>query len=305
MDQLQAMHYFVLVAEQGSFSAVADALNCPVSKVSRQIQALESTLKGELVLRSTRRNQLTELGQLYLPRCREILAAVAQSNDVVAQYQSLPSGRLRITAMPSYAELQLLPAIEGLQQRYPQLVIDLELTDQVMDFYQHNIDIAIRGGLLGDQRLVAHRLEDNQFLLCAAPSYLKHYGRPSHYRELVQHYALDYRSPRGELPWRVKEAGNWVKVDVQKRLVTNSTQLLLRQVLEGKGLAMLPLWSIRSYLAAGQLELLDLEPTIGGGDSDLGVHLLYQRSRYEVPKVRVAVDYLLAQLCENSGRTNT
>ncbi len=297
MDRFKAMLAFVRVVEEGSFSGAAERLLTPVSSVSRQVRALEEHLGSELLLRSTRSLQLTETGKLYLSEARQILDAVSQSEELVANYQQLPQGTLRISAMPSYGERAVVPLLTEFQRLCPEIVIDLELTDQVTDFSQSSIELAFRGGTLADERLVAHQLDDNSFHLCASPTYLQKYGLPGSVEDLRRHRALLYRAPHQVLHWLSVEGSGSRPVDINEALITNSAVLLLQSVLAGKGLAMLPLWAIRESIQTGDILLVVMEQplTVSTGGA-AGIYLLYQRQRYEVPKIRAAVDFFKTRL---------
>ncbi|MBL4826370.1 MAG: LysR family transcriptional regulator, partial [Spongiibacteraceae bacterium] len=209
MDKLKSMRYFCSIDQTGSFSGAARLAKVPVSTLSRSIQALESDLGAELLKRSTRHIALTEIGQIYLEQCKDILAAIDRAEGQVGSYQSTPSGVLRISALPLYAEMRLLPILEALQETYPDIVIDLDLSNQVSDLNRDGIDIAIRGGRVPNQRVIAQRIDDNTPLLCASKAYLTQYGTPRTVADLANHKALLYRAPAGVLYWQVEYKGVW------------------------------------------------------------------------------------------------
>ncbi|OMH31738.1 LysR family transcriptional regulator [Motiliproteus sp. MSK22-1] len=297
MDIFKAMTTFVRVVEDGTFSAAADRLQTPVSSVSRQVRALEEHLGTELMLRSTRSLQLTEIGKLYLNETRQILEGLSLAEDLVANYHQVPKGVLRISAMPSYGEQAVVPLLAEFEQLYPEIVIDLELTDQLADFNQSNIELAFRGGTLPDERLVAQQLDDNRFYLCASPSYLEYNGIPRQVSDLQYHKALLYRAPHQVMRWLAIDNNNFQTVSIEEVLITNSASLLMQSVLAGKGLAMLPLWGIRESLRQGDIQLVELEQSITASQiGTAGIYMLYQRLRYEVPKIRAAVDFFKKRL---------
>ena len=297
MDLFKAMTTFVRVVEDGTFSAAADRLQMPVSSVSRQVRALEEHLGTELLLRSTRSLQLTEIGKLYLNESRQILEGLSQAKDLVVNYHQLPKGTLRISAMPSYGEQAVVPLLAEFQQLYPEIVIDLELTDQVTDFNQSNIELAFRGGALPDERLVVQQLDDNRFYLCASSDYLQQHGTPAQVSDLKHHKALLYRAPHQVMRWLAIENNSFQPVMIEDALITNSAPLLHQSVLAGKGLAMLPLWGIRESLRKGDIQLVELEQSITASQTGTaGIYMLYQRLRYEVPKIRAAVDFFKERL---------
>ena len=171
MDKFKAMRYLCQIVQTGSFSGAARLAGVPVSSLSRSIQALESELGAQLLKRSTRHVATTEIGRIYVDQCQDILIAVDRAEGQVGSYQSSPSGVLRISALPLYAEVSLMPILETLQEAYPDIVIDLDLSNQVADLDRDGIDIAIRGGGIPDGRIIAQYIDDNTHFLCASPAY--------------------------------------------------------------------------------------------------------------------------------------
>ncbi|MGC1510818.1 LysR family transcriptional regulator [Ketobacter sp.] len=298
MDKIRAMQYFCFISETGSFSAAARKAQVPVSSLSRSIQALESELGAELLKRSTRHVAMTEIGKIYLDQCKEILAAIELADGQVGSYQSSPSGILRISALPHYTEFRLLPVLEALQARYPDIVLDLELSGQVSDLNRDGVDIAIRGGSAPDGRVIALKLEDNTHRLCATKAYLEQYGTPTNAEDLQQHKALFYRAPAQVLHWHLQCGDEWLPVDINPALISNSVRVLQRALLADKGLAMLPAWCIEQELADGELEWVPIKETLSivPAYPAAGIYMLYQRPQYVIPKIKVAVDFLRSQL---------
>jgi DNA-binding transcriptional LysR family regulator len=303
MDHFKAMQSFVTVVECGSFSAAASQLGRPVSSVSRLMSELECELQAQLLHRTTRQLRLTEVGTLYLKECRHLLQGLGQARELVASYQQEPKGTLRICSMSSYGERVLIPALEGFSERYPEILLDVELNDNIQDIAYQGVDLAFRGGRLPEERLIAHRLADNRFLLCASPNYLTTYGTPQNELDLARHRAIYYRSPQGIIPWRIRDQAGEHIVAITPTLITNSTQQMLDQLRLGRGLCMAPRWSIAPYLNSGEVVLVPMEPApMIGTTDDLGVYLLFPRSSYQIPKIRCAVDYFKNELTEvNEG----
>ncbi|MAC46959.1 MAG: LysR family transcriptional regulator [Oceanospirillum sp.] len=299
LDQFKAIECFIAVAETGSFSKAAERLRLPVSSVSRQVTALESQLKAELLFRTTRQIRLTEVGQLYLSQCQDISERLTNAQALVNSYQSEPSGTLTISAMTSFGELVLTPLIEEFQQQYPQILIDAEFSDQVQDLTLKGIDLCFRGGPLPDKRLIAYKVMENQFYLCASPDYLQQYGQPKNLEDLEQHKAIYYRAPIGRMPWWIADDQGHRRCQLDTALITNSTSLLINSIVAGKGLCMLPMWAMYPYLEAGSLVQVEMEnpPRISFEES-VGIYLLYQQTRYQIPKVRCAVDFFRQKLAQ-------
>lgn len=294
MDQLKALRYFCAVVERGSFTKAANALSLPASSLSRRIADLEANLGATLLKRTTRVVQVTEIGQLYYEQVQHILLQIDQSDETVRSYHAKPMGQLRVSCMVSFGESILLPAMEDFERRYPEIVLDIRLTDDLTILSQDDVDIAIRGGYAPNERIQAVRLMDNEFVPVAAPSYLETHGPPGSAFELRQHRGLFFRTPQGPSPWLCRQDGEWHDVSGEAVAISNNALWLGRLAVAGKGIVMAPTWSVAPSLERGSLVRLDVSPSLKvSQNADLAVYLLYQKQRYLVPKIRVAVDYLM------------
>ncbi len=184
MDQLRAMRYFVRVAETGSFTKAASTFSVPPSSLSRRIADLEESLGATLLKRSTRVVQLTEIGQLYFEQLQDILLQLEQCDESVRSYQAKPMGQLRISAMVGFGERILLPLMDEFRQLYPEVILDISLSDDVTTLGRDDVDVAIRGGYAPNERVQAIRLMDNEFIPVASQSYLQKRGVPETVFEL-------------------------------------------------------------------------------------------------------------------------
>lgn len=297
VDQIKAIECFVAVAQTGSFSKAADILHKPVSSISRQVTALEESLKAQLLVRSTRNVRLTEVGKIYLRDCQVITLKLSQAREQVQNYQTEPNGVLRLSAMTSFGELVLTPLIEEFQLLHPKIIIDADFSDEVQDLTINDIDISFRGGALPDKRLIAKKVMDNQFHLCASPQYIERFGAPSNVADLLDHKAIYYRGPNGKLPWWVNCENEHQQCNLEPAVITNSCSLLFNSILKGKGVSLLPMWAIKPHLEKGALVLVSManSPQLIF-DSTMGIYLLYQQNRYQMPKVRCAVDFFTERL---------
>jgi len=301
MDQLKAIRYFVKVAETGSFTQAAKAFGVPSSSLSRRVADLEASLGATLLKRSTRMVKLTEIGQEYLQRTQRILKQLDQSDELVKNYQSKPAGRLTLSVMPSFGEQMLLPLVDKFKAENPDIVLDIHLSDQVTDLVRDDVDLAIRGGFAPNERLVAVKLSENQFVPAASQTYLDRYGTPEHPGQLVNHRGLFYRSPAGRLPWFAEIDGQWQEVKAKIELITNAGVWLVEKAIAGQGIVLLPQWALQPYFDQGDLVPLKFNPPLRVSQSPtFGVFLLYQKHRYAVPKIKVAVDFLVANLRDPS-----
>lgn len=300
MDHLKAMRYFVKVAESGSFTGAARHFSVPPSSLSRRVSDLEQHLGAVLLQRSTRVVRLTEIGRLYLQQVRDILSRLEATEELVGSYQSHPMGQLRISATVGFGESLLLPVLDEFSRRYPDITLDVELSDALSALGRDDVDIAIRGGYVPDERVVAVRLRDNRFILTAAAAYLEVHGVPETPLQLKQHQGLFYRAPNGVLPWISRIEEEWQDVSPHKAAVSNAGRWLIRKAIQGEGLLMLPRWSVQEALDQGALLEVPMAPEVAVTRSDkLGIYLLYAHNRYQVPKIRAAVDFIVSRLAES------
>lgn len=298
MDRLRAIEYLIKVADLGSFTAAAKAVGVPASSISRRVRDLEEELGATLLHRTTRDVRLTELGALYLEHARPAVAGLDHARDLVVDQPSSPSGVLRISAIPGYGGVVLLPAIRKLRTKYPDLVVDLELTDQVVDIAKNEVDIAIRSTAKPPERVVAKKLVDNAFKLVASRDYVQRHGAPQSIEDVRTHKAVLHRGPTRAVHWQAKTDKGWVEVQPEAAFVSNIADELVSETIQGRGLALLPAWGIEQELAEGTL--VDVTPK----DTSMAltrsehsaIYLLYNRPKYRLHKLKVAIEFLVSEL---------
>jgi len=300
MDKLRAIKYFLKVSETGSFSRAAKALGVPASSVSRRIQDLEKELGAVLFHRSTRLVKLTELGQLYLEQIDPAVTSLEDANEIIKQHAQSPSGNLRITASPGYGRFKLMPVLRKLKVLYPDIVLDVELTDKVINLTQNQVDIAIRATATPPERTVAHKISNNEFVLVASSSYLKKHGTPKTLADLHKHKTLLYRGPDGILHWQAKTQSGWEEPLTQATFISNEGETLVQEVLEGAGIGLIPKWGVKENIEKRELIQISLEDaTLSVTRSEnSGIYLLYHRPKYSIQKIKTAVDFLISELSE-------
>lgn len=297
MDQLRALKYFAAVAESGSFTKAAKQFDVPSSSLSRRVADLEKSLGASLLKRTTRSVQLTEIGRDYFAQVQDILQQLEQSNESVRSYHAKPMGLLRISAMVGFGERILLPLFEEFSALYPEIVLDISLSDELSALARDDVDIAIRGGYAPNERVLAIRLMDNEFVAVAAPAYFAEHGTPKHPQELRQHKGLYFRTPNGAQSWYYQQDEQWHTAAVPHAAISNNGKWLAKKAANGEGIMMAPRWMLADYLQRGELQVLSLEPELKvTQNKELAVYLLYQKQRYLVPKVKVAVDFLVARV---------
>lgn len=297
MDQLRAIRYFSKVAETGSFTKASGYFGVPPSSLSRRVADLEKSLGATLLKRSTRVVKLTEVGQIYYNDIQDILNQLEQSSETVRSYQLKPMGQLRISSMVGFGERILLPLLDEFSELYPEIVLDVSLSDELSALGRDDVDIAIRGGYAPNERVLAIRLMDNEFIPFAAPEYLAWHGTPQDPMELRQHKGLYFRTPNGPTPWLCNINGQWHDVSGPAVAVSNNGRWLAEKATQGWGILMAPRWALTATIECGDLQELAFDPVLTiTQNTDLAVYLLYQKQRYLVPKVKAAVDFLVARV---------
>lgn len=297
MDKLRALHYLLKVADTLSFSRTAQAFGVPASSISRRIADLEAELGVELLHRTTRTVRLTEVGTLYVEQVRQGIAQLNDADDLVGRRGSAPGGTLRISAMPSYGRLLLMPALQDFGDRYPDIVLDVHLSDALMDLGRDQIDIAIRGGHLPQERVVARKLDPNRMVLAASPQYLRTMGTPRTLDDLQGHRTLMYRGPQAVFKWLGRDEDGWREIPTTPAFISNDGTSLVAMACRHRGLVLLSEWGLKDYLDRGELAEVTLDQPVSVSRADeLGIYLLYLQTRYRVPKVRVAVEFLVKRL---------
>jgi DNA-binding transcriptional LysR family regulator len=297
VDKLRAMQDLLKVADTLSFSRAARAFNVPASSISRRISDLETELGVELLHRTTRTVRLTEIGALYLEQVRAGLAQLDDAEELVGQRSSTPSGTLRISTMPSYGQLLLMPALQDFGERYPDIVLDVHLSDALVDLGRDQIDIAIRGGRQPQDRVVARKLDPNRFILAASSQYLAQMGTPRTLDDLAGHRALMYRGPNAVIKWQGLDEDGWHELSVTPAFISNDGASLIAMARRHRGIVLLSEWGLRPYLDRGELVQVTMDQPVSvnrGGEA--GIYMLYLQTRYRIPKVRVAVEFLVERL---------
>lgn len=284
MNRWEGLEEFVAVVECASFSRAAERLRVSSSHVSRQVALLEERLQARLLYRTTRKVSLTEAGQTFFARCQRLIEERDEAFLAITDLHRAPAGLLRMTAAVAYGERFIVPIVNAFMAQYPQLRVEIELTNRVMDLVHEGFDLAIRLGRLENSSLVASRIAPRALYLCAAPAYLERYGRPHSLSELATHNCLIGTSDtwlfrQDGREHLFKPAGNWR---------CNSGQAVLDAALLGLGLCQLPDYYVRDPLRRGDLvALLDANQP-----PDTAVWAVSPQRRYPLPKVRLLVEAL-------------
>lgn len=285
MDKLRAMQLFVRVAELGSFSQVAEQHGCSKSMLSKEITALETALGTRLLQRSTRRLQLTQTGSDYLQHCREILRQIADSEARIQQQQQIPQGKLRINAAMALGLTALAPAFAEFMRRYPQIELDIQLSDEAQDLLQHNFDLGLRvASQTFDSAYVGQTITQFSYSICAAPQYLRQHGPIEQPEDLVAHQCFEYSYFRHKHIWPVGKDG----VPIRGKLKANSSVFLLEMIKQGMGVGFIPRFISYQALQAGDVvEVLPNEHK-----PKMTLYALYPVRQFTPPRLTLLIEFL-------------
>ena len=293
MDRLLSMELFVAVVELGSFTAAAEAHRLSQPMVGKHVAALEARLGGRLLVRTTRRQQLTELGQHYYQRCRAILAEVRAAEDGAALLQQQPRGVLRVNASVTFGTLRLAPLLAAFMARHPSIALELELSDQLVDLVADGYDAVFRIGHLADSGLVARRLRPYRMMAAAAPGYLAARGEPRTPADLAGHDCLGFSRWRRDDGWAALAKQYGAPIGAS-RFQCNQGQALRQLALSGAGIVLQAEALLEADIAAGRLV-----PVLQGFlPPPKPMHLIYPADRQPLPKLRVFVDFIVEELGE-------
>jgi DNA-binding transcriptional LysR family regulator len=294
MNLFEAMKVFVKVTETGSLSGAARILNLSNPSVTRHIAELEEYLGARLLNRSTRRLSLTDTGSAYLERCKQLLADLEQATLAAGMHAANPSGVLRINAPVSFSVNHLGQLLPLYAQRYPNVELDVTLSDRIVDLVEEGFDLAIRIGRLQSSSLVMRKLATAHVLTCAAPAYLEQHGVPQHLDDLARHACLTYAYTLPDNEWRLHRNGKTHTVRINGGLHCNNGDLLLAAAVAGMGVIRQPTFIIGDAIRDGRLQpiLTDYH-----GD-ELAIHAVYPSRQHLSAKVRTFVDFLAQQFGE-------
>lgn len=293
MSRLAEIELFVALAEEDGFSAAALRLGLSQSAVSRGLKRLEDRIGVRLIARTTRRMNLTDAGQAFLGRCRQILADLAEAEDALAAAADLPRGRLRVSCASAFGRRHVVPLLPGFRRAYPGIEVDLVLDDRYVDFVGDAVDLAIRLGPPEGQGLAVRRLGQTRRILCAAPGYFAGRPIPVAPRDLESHECLVLSVYGGRDRWRFTGPdGRLATVRVAAAMRLNDAEALRIAALGGGGITILPDYIAGQDLADGRLvEVLPsfvLPP--------VQIYVVLPERRLQSRRVRCFVDHLAAAL---------
>ncbi|SEJ02924.1 LysR substrate-binding domain-containing protein [Paraburkholderia diazotrophica] len=298
MDSLSGLVAFIRAAEARSFVTAARTLGVSASAVGKSVARLEENLGVRLFYRSTRQINLTEEGSVFFERCRYALQEIQDAEAQLSKATIAPRGRLRVS-MPAIGYRVVMPIIPQFRSLYPEVELDLDFNDRLVDVIDEGFDVVIRGGELADSRLKSRHLGPYRFVVCASPEYFARHGVPLHAEDLANHVCLRFKyQSSGKLQdWLIDGVLPVQGAGAAIPLVLNNAEAVLSAAIQGLGIAYVPDFVARDALMEGRLRMaLESSTTVEGV-----FHALWPTNRHMLPKLRVFVDYLAEHLDAMSG----
>jgi DNA-binding transcriptional LysR family regulator len=287
-DTISLFRTFIRVVEAGSFTRVAQEQNSSQPTVSRQVAALEEHLGARLFTRTTRKLTLTDDGRGFYERAKLAIEAVSEAEDAVGRRRARPSGALRLAVPGVFGRLRIIPHLKEFLTRYPDVSIDLAMSDANADLIEEGIDLAIRSGDVADSTLIARKIGVTRRVVVAAPSYLRGKPLPAHPGDLVNHDCITFTGISAAVTWHFRGADGPVSVEVKGPMRTRNAEGIREALLSGLGIGFAPIWHFTDELDTGRLTVLldSYEP------KPEPIHAVYPSRRFVPQKTRVMIDFL-------------
>lgn len=298
---INSLKLFVRVSQSGSFAAASRALNIDPSSVSRTIALLEEDIGLRLFQRTTRKLVLTEAGEVYLQRIAPLLNEFDYAIDEAHKVSNGPSGHLRMTASVAFGQACLVPHIAQFRTLYPNIKLELQLTDAVVDIVADGIDLSCRLTKNSNAQLICTRLFDTRYYVCVSPSYYKNNPKVLQPTDLEQHNCVVFTLPEYRSKWTFKDkSGNLTPIEIKSDLSISNALVLRNCAFEGLGPVLLPHWLVEKDIQQGTLIPLLDQYQVSAKDFDTAVWLLYPSRHFLPVKTRVMIDFLKAIYRENN-----
>ncbi|EJN17710.1 transcriptional regulator [Pseudomonas sp. GM79] len=287
MDKLNGITVFVQVAESRSFVGAGRSLGISASAVGKSIARMEEKLGARLFHRNTRSINLTSEGSLFLERCRRVLNELEAAEQELSSFSETPRGKLRIS-LPLLGNV-LFMQLSRFMQHYPEIQLELDFTDRLVDVVEEGFDAVVRTGQLHDSRLMARKLDSFSFYLVGAPSYFASHGYPQNVEQLQEHHCLHYKLPStGKLEkWPLPGLAEG-ELKVPATMVCNNLEMLIHMARQGLGIACVPEFAVREALAGAELVSILDDKVL----RTLNIQVVWPSSRYLTPKLRAFIDFV-------------
>jgi len=288
MDRLEAMSAFVAVVEAGGFSAASRRLGTPLTTLSRRVADLEAHLRSQLLTRTTRKVALTDAGQMFFQRSRKLLDELGESERLASGEYQAPRGSLTVSAPLALGRLHLAPIIAEFLSAYPEIDVELRLSDQFVDPVEDGIDVAVRVGQLPDSSLKALRVGSIRHVVCASPAYVARHGTPSTPSDLGGHHCVTFTGLEGAKAWTFRAGRRVERLAVRSRLAVNTAEAAADAAKAGVGITRLLCYQVSEAVLDGRLTLLlrKFEP------APLPVSLVSPEARLLPQKLKAFTDFV-------------
>ncbi|EJN06506.1 LysR family transcriptional regulator [Phyllobacterium sp. YR531] len=290
MDRIDLFRIFSRVVECSSFTRAANTLGIPRSSVSAAVLELEGRVGARLLHRTTRKVSPTQDGTVFYDRCQQLISDFEDAESLFKQTAAQPSGKLRVDVPGRIGRLVIAPALPDFLERYPQIHIDLGVTDRAVNLVEDNIDCVLRVGPLSDSSLIGRTIGALPLINVATPDYLKRFGVPYSPADLNSHYAVNYASPSSgrSMEWEWTENGEEFTLHVPSRVTVNSAEAYIACCLAGLGLIQIPAYDVQAHIDTG--ELVEVLP--GYRAVPMPMTLLYPHRQHLSRRLQVFADWL-------------
>lgn len=292
MDRFIEMEAFNAVVDSGSFVKAADSLNTSKAAISRYVSDLETRLGVRLLHRTTRKLSLTDEGQIFFLRSKELLSELNNAELEITSRNDVASGLIRINTPVTFGIKHLSPLWGKFLERYPEIKLEITLADRIVDLVEEGYDVAIRIANLASSNLISKKLSATRLILCASPAYLKKHGIPQHPDELAHHATIAYSLFSTKDEWHFDGPEGQISVKTNPRIHSNNGDTCRAVALNGMGIILQPSFLISEDIQSGALiELMPQYKSI-----ELGIYAIYASRKHLAPKIRVLIDFLAENL---------
>ena len=296
MNRFEELQAFVAVIDFRGFGNAGEKLGIAKSMVSRRVSELEKRLGVQLLQRTTRRQSMTEAGAEFYRRATQLIADMDEAEQFVSDAQCAISGRIKLTVPLSFGVSQLATPINRFLTENPDIRIEVDLNDRPLDLIEENVDLAIRVGVMEDSSLIARKLANVHFAVCASPDYLRRHGEPRHPSELSEHEVLVYSNTTVGKQWFYELDGKRISPRMKYRLSANNGEFLASVASRGLAIANGPLAILQKYIAAGDLVTILTDYP----HQSVGMYAVYPPGRLISKRVKVLSDALYAHFDESA-----
>lgn len=295
------MAAFVRAVERGGFSSAARELGLTPSAISKLVTRMEGRLGVRLLNRTTRRLALTPEGEAFFHRAQRIIADIEEAENEVARFRERPKGKLRVNVGTAFGTYQLVPALPEFLARFPEIEVEITMTDRIVDLMEEGADVGIRTGNLSDSSLVARRICDMERVICASPGYLEKHGTPKKPADLVHHNCLVLAATPQFHRWPFDFPDGARNIEVAGNVTANSAETLAQLAIVGLGLVRLVDVIVGSAIAKGLLKpvLADVHHV-----EPLPLHAVFPHGRHRSPRVAALVDFMVEKFAHAPWRVH-